>query len=84
MHGDRTPLLSRCQRVADLYDVHQPLLPAERQALVPYTCAAAAMEYLGAVYERYVKGNDSAETDYIIELGLAGLRSIGAELDAAM
>jgi Ser/Thr protein kinase RdoA (MazF antagonist) len=84
MHGDGTPLLSRARIVADLYSAYQPLSQPERRALAPYTCAAAAMEFLGAVYERHVKGNDSAETDYIMGLGLAGLRAVGAELDATM
>jgi Ser/Thr protein kinase RdoA (MazF antagonist) len=82
MHGDGTPLLARAQLVADLYSGHQPLSRPERQALAAYTFAAAAMEYLGAIYERHVKGNDSPETDYIMDLGRAGLHAGGAELDS--
>jgi Ser/Thr protein kinase RdoA (MazF antagonist) len=81
LHGDEAPpLLGRVQLVADLYSEYAPLSGAERRALVPYTVAAAAMELLGAVYERHSRGNDSSETDYVMELGRAGLRAGAAEL----
>jgi hypothetical protein len=36
--------------------------------------AAAAMELLGALAEWHLHGHPTADTEYLIELGLAGLR----------
>jgi Ser/Thr protein kinase RdoA (MazF antagonist) len=83
MHGDPRPLRDRAQLLADLYsahDAHDSLSPAERIVLEKYTYAAAAMEFLGAVRERFIKGNQSQETTLLLELGRAGLRMAGAEL----
>jgi len=76
MHGDGMPLLLRARLMADLYHEHHALSPTERQAMGAYACAAAAMEFLGATYERHVSGNTGAENDLVLELGRAGLHSI--------
>lgn len=48
--------------------------PAERVTLRSFAHAAAAMELLGALAQWPRHGNHSAETEYLIGLGLAGLR----------
>jgi Ser/Thr protein kinase RdoA (MazF antagonist) len=74
-HGTPRPLLDRAEEVADRYAAHVPLTTVERRALPTYATAAAAMELLGALYARHIDGDDRPETGYLIELGLAGLRS---------
>ena len=53
-------------------EVDTPLL--QRSALREFARAAAAMELLGALAEWHLHGNRTAETEYLIGLGLAGLR----------
>ena len=78
LHGDGMPLLQRARLLVDLYQEHHALSPTERQAMDAYAFAAAAMEFLGATYERHVLGNTGAENDLVLELGRAGLHSIEA------
>lgn len=79
-HGSPTPLPARTEMIAELYSeaARVPLLAAERDALRVFTHAAAAMEMLGALAEWHHHGNHSAETEYLIDLGLAGLRDYTA------
>lgn len=46
---------------------------AEAYALPVYTRAAYAAEFVGALREKHLNGNDSAETDYWMEMGRLGL-----------
>lgn len=79
MHGDHRPLRERARLLAAMYGEHDQLNRQEQDALVRYTHAAVAMEFLGAARERYVKGNTSEETTRLLELGEAGLRMVGIE-----
>lgn len=78
-HGSPQPLPQRVETIAELYSAAapDPLTPVERVALRAFTRAAAAMELLGALAEWHVHGNRGAETEYLIDLGLAGLRDYG-------
>lgn len=80
MHGDPRPLRERARLLAVMYGEHDHLSRQERAALVRYTHAAVAMEFLGAARERHIKGNTSAETTRLLELGEAGLRMVGNEV----
>jgi Ser/Thr protein kinase RdoA (MazF antagonist) len=75
-HGGPDPLPVRTETIGELYSAAAPvpLAAAERAALRVFARAAAAMELLGAMAEWYLHGNRTAETEYLIELGLAGLR----------
>jgi Ser/Thr protein kinase RdoA (MazF antagonist) len=74
-HGSPEPLPVRAETIAELYSAAAvPLTPVERDALRAFTRAAAAMELLGALAEWHHHGNRSRETEYLIGLGLAGLR----------
>lgn len=78
-HGDPTPLPERVETIADLYcaAAATPLSAVEREALRRFGHAAAAMELLGAL-DQWQHGNRGPETEYLIELGMAGLRDIPA------
>jgi Ser/Thr protein kinase RdoA (MazF antagonist) len=75
MHGDPAPLPCRIDLLASLYGRRVPLTPEERRALPVYVFAAAAMELLGAAREWSLKGNRSAETRYLMDLGRSMLPS---------
>jgi Ser/Thr protein kinase RdoA (MazF antagonist) len=75
MHGDPAPLPCRIELLASLYGRRVPLTPEERRALPVYVFAAAAMELLGAAREWSLKGNRSAETRYLMDLGRSMLPS---------
>jgi Ser/Thr protein kinase RdoA (MazF antagonist) len=79
-HGSPDPLPVRAETIAELYSAAAtvPLSSSERAALRAFTYAAAAMELLGALAERHCHGNTSPETEYLIGLGLAGLRDYAA------
>lgn len=96
-HGDPTPILDRAEQIAELYPTSRgipPLTPAEHTALPAYTCAAAAMEFLGATRELDLADRRDAdtaepggyasarhlETIAIHALGLAGLEASVAGL----
>ncbi|MGW0664588.1 phosphotransferase [Streptodolium elevatio] len=73
-HSNPRPLPERVTAIADLYADTAGLTDAERVALDAYAHAAAAMEFLGALAEQRLHGATTDETDYLISLGLAGLR----------
>lgn len=75
-HGAADPLPVRVETIAELYSaaVPVPLTTSERVALRAFARAAAAMELLGALAEWHHHGNHGPETQYLIGLGLAGLR----------
>lgn len=50
------------------------LTPKELESLPTYIKLAHAMHVLGATFEKRVKNNNSAENDYFLEIGRAGLR----------
>lgn len=76
-HGAPEPLPQRAETIAELYSaaVTVALTAAEWDALRAFTRAAAAMELLGALAEWHMHGNRTTETQYLIGLGLAGLRA---------
>lgn len=49
------------------------LSKSEAYALPVYARAAYAAEFVGALREKYLNGNDSVETDYWMEIGRSGL-----------
>jgi Ser/Thr protein kinase RdoA (MazF antagonist) len=73
-HGSPEPLPARIETIATMYSAGAPvpLTDAEHDALRAFGRAAAAMELLGALSE-WQAGNRSAETEYLISLGTAGL-----------
>lgn len=73
-HESVQPLPERVEGIADLYSTTTPLTPEEHIALRAFSVAAAAMEFLGAVNEWSVNNNRGAETEYLLGLGLTGLR----------
>lgn len=75
-HGCPEPLPVRAEQVAELYSAAAPvpLAPVERVAVRAFTRAAAAMELLGALAEWHLQDNHGPETEYLIGLGMAGLR----------
>ena len=60
--------------VSKEYSKFNPLTAEEKKYLYPYALAAAAMEFMGAHQEKYIKGNNSEETEYWLNLGRNGLR----------
>ncbi|MGB3444329.1 MAG: phosphotransferase [Actinophytocola sp.] len=78
-HGSPEPLPTRVETIAELYSAaaEVPLSTVERVALRAFARAAAAMELLGALAEWHHHGNRGPETEYLIGLGLAGLRDYG-------
>ncbi|MDT7783526.1 MAG: Phosphotransferase enzyme family [Pseudonocardiales bacterium] len=73
------PLPARVETIAAVYSAaaEVPLSTVERVALRAFARAAAAMELLGALAEWHHHGNRGSETEYLIGLGLAGLRDYG-------
>lgn len=67
-------LREKTELVADEYSKFNPLTQEERKYLYTYSLASAAMEFLGACQEKFIKGNNSAENDYWLNLGRNGLR----------
>jgi Ser/Thr protein kinase RdoA (MazF antagonist) len=78
-HGLPEPLPARVEAVAELYSAaaEVPLTSAERVGLHAFARAAAAMELLGALAEWHHHGDRGPETEYLIGLGMAGLRDYG-------
>lgn len=72
--SDTTSLEDRCELIADEYSQFNALTPDERRYLPAYALAGIAMEFMGAHQEKHINGNDTAETDYWLNLGRAGLR----------
>jgi len=71
---EQMSLQDKCDSVADRYSNLTPLTPEEKQHLFPYALAGVAMEFMGSHQERYINGNDTAETEYWLTLGRNGLR----------
>lgn len=67
-------LVQKCKLVADEYSKFNPLTTAERKHLPAYALAGMAMEFMGAHQEKFINGNNSAETEYWLMLGRDGLR----------
>lgn len=76
MHGSDLNLDDRARLLAELYRANAELNEHEIHALKAYARAAASMELIGAVYEQHVKGNDSAETALVYEIGASALHSV--------
>lgn len=75
LHDDGGETLDqKCERVADEYSEFNPLTDQERNYLPAYALAGLAMEFMGALQEKYINGNDTEETDYWLSLGREGLR----------
>jgi len=65
----------RVKLVLSEYDKFNPLSGEEKQHLYAYALAGVAMEFMGAHQEKFIKGNDSEETDYWLNLGRNGLKA---------
>lgn len=72
--NDTRTLRQRCDAVAEGYSKFNRLSTEERNYLYAYTLAGIAMEFMGAHQEKYINGNDTAETEYWFTLGREGLR----------
>ncbi len=72
--NDQASLNNRISLVLSEYEKLNPLNIEEKQYLYAYSLAGVAMEFMGAHLEKYIKGNDSKETDYWLNLGRDGLR----------
>lgn len=68
-------LQDKTEIVADEYSKYNLLEVVEQKYLYDYTLAGIAMEFMGSHQEKYIKGNDTEETDYWLGLGREGLRS---------
>lgn len=75
-HSETSPmsLRKKTELVANEYNKFNPLTSEERQYLYSYTLAGVAMEFMGAHQEKFIKGNNSEETEYRLNLGRDGLR----------
>lgn len=75
LHDDKksSSLHDKCEQIADEYSKFSPLTSAERQHLHDYALAGIAMEFMGSHQEKYINGNDTAETAYWLNLGREGL-----------
>ena len=69
-----TSLHDKTELAAREYSKFNPLIVQEKQYLYPYALAGLAMEFMGAHQEKYIKGNDTEETEYWLNLGRNGLR----------
>lgn len=74
LHGDSdNNLQERVNIVIQEYSQYSPLTELEKESLYDYSLAGIAMEFMGAHQEKYINGNDTAETDYWLHLGRNGL-----------
>ena len=71
---DSTSLHDKSKIVAKEYNKFIPLAPEEQRHFYAYTLAGVTMEFMGSHQERYINGNDTAETEYWLNLGREGLR----------
>lgn len=74
LHGHPSTYPERIGLIAERYGRRCPLTAPEWWALPRYVFACAAMELLGATRESVLKGNDSAETQYLLALGRTATR----------
>lgn len=72
--NDSLSLRDKVKLVSDEYDKLNPLTVEEKQYLYAYALAAVAMEFMGAHQEKFIKGNDTEETEYWLNLGRNGLK----------
>lgn len=68
-------LHERTELIINEYNRINPLTADEKQYLYDYALAGIAMEFIGSNQEKFVKGNNSEETEYWLNLGRNGLRS---------
>ena len=69
-----TTLREETELIANEYSKLIQLTADEKQYLYPYALAGIAMEFMGSHQEKYIKGNDTEETEYWLNLGRNGLR----------
>lgn len=69
-----TSIKERSELVLEKYHRLNPLTDEERMFLPSYALAGAAMEFMGAHQEKFLKGNDTEETAYWLDLGRRSLR----------
>ncbi|MDO8529039.1 MAG: phosphotransferase [bacterium] len=72
--NDSLSLRDKVKLVLDEYDKLNPLTAEEKQHLYAYALAGVAMEFMGAHQEKFIKGNDTEETEYWLNLGRNGLK----------
>lgn len=70
-----TTLTERVNLVIERYGKTKTLTDAEKENLYAYALAGVAMEFMGAHQEKFIKGNNTSETDYWLNLGRNSLRS---------
>lgn len=74
MYDHKTPLLERVEIVKTEYNKLRNLTDLEENFLYDYALAGTAMEFLGSHQEKFLKGNDSEETNYWLSLGRQSLK----------
>jgi Ser/Thr protein kinase RdoA (MazF antagonist) len=62
-------LARRCTQLAEAYDRYAALTAVEHASLYDYALAGVAMEFLGALREQHIEGDDGPETAYWLTLG---------------
>ena len=72
--NDYTTLQERIELVLSEYEKLVILTPEEKQHIYSYSLAGIAMEFLGAYQEKFIKNNDSEETEFWLNLGRDGLK----------
>jgi len=74
LHDGETPLRERVGRVVAAYEQSSPLTAVEHEAVQAYALGAASMEMLASFELIHLRGDDSDETRYWLELGRSSLR----------
>lgn len=76
MHDSKSTgsLRKNVEMAASDYCKFGTLTAEEKKHLYPFALAGLAMEFLGANQEKYIKGNNNAETDFWLNLGRTGLK----------
>ncbi len=72
--NDHIPLRDRANLVLEKYDKLNPLTEEEKAHMYAYALAGVAMEFMGSHQEKFIKGNDTEETEFWLNLGRDGLR----------
>jgi len=72
--NDSVSLRDRTELVSTEYEALNPLTLEEKQYLYAYALAGVAMEFMGAHQEKFIKGNNTEETEYWLNLGRNGLK----------
>ncbi len=68
------PLKETSTLIANEYSQYNPLTSEEREHLPTYALTGAAMEFIGSHQEKYIKGHDTEETAYWLNLGRTTLQ----------